>query len=64
VILSGAEPQENKPGLREFLSFLAKDISENPQHLQAIDSDLVNCARSLVADVEFDIDAPLSDEDE
>ncbi len=47
-----------------FLSFLAQDIIKNPQHVQAISSDLVNRVQSLVADVEFDLDAPLSDEDE
>lgn len=64
VILSRYEPQKNDPVLGEFLSFLAEDMSKNPQHIQAIGSDLVNRVRSLVADVEFNINTPLSDEDE
>lgn len=64
VIMSRADEPENDPVLGQFLSFLARDISRNPQHVQAISSDLVNHVQSLVADVEFDLDAPLSDEDE
>lgn len=64
VIMSRADQPENDPLLGQFLSFLARDISRNPQHVQAISSDLVNHVQSLVADVEFDLDAPLSDEDE
>jgi antitoxin PrlF len=47
-----------------FLDFLARDIAQNPQNIQAISSDWVALIRSLVADVEIDLDAPLSDEDE
>lgn len=64
VIMSRADQPENDPVLGQFLSFLARDISRNPQHVQAISSDLVNHVQSLVANVEFDLDAPLSDEDE
>lgn len=64
VIMSRADQPENDPVLEQFLSFLARDISRNPQHVQAISSDLVNHVQSLLADVEFDLDAPLSDEDE
>jgi antitoxin PrlF len=64
VILSPAELQENDPMVGEFLSFLAQDIAKNPQHIQAIDSDLVYRAQSLIADIKFDINVPLSDEDE
>ncbi len=64
VIISKADQPEDDPVLGEFLSFLAQDIRDNPQHIQAFSSDLVNRVQSLVANVEFDIDAPLSDEDE
>ncbi len=50
--------------LKKFLSFLTLDIEKNPQHLQAISSDLRSCVQSLVAGVDFDLDAPLLDEDE
>jgi antitoxin PrlF len=64
VIMSRADQPENDPVLGQFLSFLARDISRNPQHVQAISSNLINHVQSLVTDVEFDLDAPLSDEDE
>jgi antitoxin PrlF len=64
AIISKAEKPENDPILEEFLSFLAIDIKNNPQNIQAISSDLFNRAKSLVADVEVDLDAPLCDEDE
>ena len=39
-------------------------MEKNPQHLQAMSSDLLDRAQSLIADVEVDLDAPLSDEEE
>jgi len=64
VVISRVEQTENDPVLEKFLSFLAEDIKKNPQHIQAINSDLVNRVQSLVGDVEFNLDEPLSDEDE
>lgn len=64
VIMSRADQLEDDPALRAFLNFLAQDISENPQRVQAISSDLMEQVQSLVADVEFDLNAPLSNEDE
>jgi antitoxin PrlF len=64
VVISRAEPTENDPILEKFLNFLAQDIERNPHHLQAIGTDLISRVQSLVADVEVDLDAPLSDEDE
>jgi antitoxin PrlF len=64
VVISRAEPTENDPILEKFLNFLAQDIEQNPHHIQAIGTDLVSRVQSLVADVEVDLDAPLSDEDE
>jgi antitoxin PrlF len=64
VIISRADPAEADPVLEKFLDFLAQDITANPQHLQAINGDLVTHIQSLIADVEIDLDAPLSDQDE
>jgi antitoxin PrlF len=64
VWISRANQAESDPVLGEFLNFLARDIERNPQHLQAISSDLVSHVRSLVSDVDLDLDAPLLDEDE
>ena len=64
VLLSRVDQPEDDPVLEQFLSFLARDLTKNPQRLQAISSDLVNRVQSLVAQVDLDLDAPLSDEDE
>ena len=63
VIMSRAQQLGDDPVLGKFLSFLAQDIENNPQLVQTISSDLVNRIQCLVADVEFDLDERLSDED-
>lgn len=64
VVISRADPSQSDPILGQFLNFLARDIEKNPQHLQAISVDLLNRVQSLVSEVEIDLNAPLSDEDE
>jgi antitoxin PrlF len=64
VIMSRADLPEDDPIIGKFLNFLARDLAENPQHLQSIDPNLVERIQSLVGDVEFDLNAPLVDEDE
>jgi antitoxin PrlF len=56
--------EEDDPVLGAFLDFLAKDIAENPQRLQAIDAGLARRLQSLAAEVEVDLDAALSADDE
>jgi antitoxin PrlF len=56
------EDSNNDRPLGQFLSFLERDIHQNPQHLQSISSDLVNRIQALVAGVDIDLDAPLADE--
>ena len=46
-----------------FLDFLERDIQNNPQNLQAIDSDLISYVQSLFVGEDIDIDAPIYDED-
>lgn len=64
VLMFKVEQPDSDPVLEQFLDFLASDISKNPHHLQGISADLVSHIQSLVSDVEFDLDAPLDDEDE
>jgi len=64
VIMSRANQAEDDPVLAKFLTFLADDISQNPQNVSAINSNLLDRVRPLVSDVEIDLDRPLSDEDE
>lgn len=64
VVLTRAEASENDPVIGQFLSFLARDIATHPQHLQAVDSNLVARIHSLVGGIDVDLDAPLSADDE
>jgi antitoxin PrlF len=63
VLLSRADANEGDPVLDQFLSFLARDLSQNPEQITAINNDLVDRIRGLVTKVEVDLGAPLSDED-
>ncbi len=64
VLLTRADLSErDDPVLGQFLTFLASDITSHPEHLQAIDASLVERIRSLVGNIEVDLDAELpSDE--
>ena len=65
VLLTRVNHDQNvDPVLGQFLDFLARDMASNPQRIQALDTGLVQRIQSLTADVEMDIDAPLSAEDE
>lgn len=48
----------------QFLSFLANDIKNNPAHVHSIKLELLDRARSLISDVEVDLDVPLDEKDE
>jgi antitoxin PrlF len=64
VFITRVDQPESDPILAGFLNFLAQDIEKNPQHIQAISSDLVSRVQSLVLDVDLDLNAPLLAEDE
>lgn len=65
VVINRVTPdEEGDPALGPFLDFLAQDISNHPQRLQSLDSELVQRIQSLVDGVEVDLDAPLSADDE
>ncbi|HEV7672802.1 MAG TPA: type II toxin-antitoxin system PrlF family antitoxin [Thermoanaerobaculia bacterium] len=64
VVLTRAETSEDDPVLGQFLDFLARDIASHPERLQTIDDDLLSRIHSLVGDMDIDLDAPLSADDE
>lgn len=65
VIISRSDrTEEDDPVLEKFLEFLAEDMQKHPQRIQAVSSELVDRLRDLTADVDIDLDAALSDEDE
>jgi len=63
VLISRATGADD-PVLGDFLTFIAKDIKNNPSNVKNISPTLINRARSLTTDVEIDLDAPLNDQDE
>ena len=72
VTIARVEDENNDPLLGQFLNFLATDIQHNPQHVRQVSSDLVDSpeerlrqrVRSLVGNVDLDLDASLAAEDE
>ena len=65
VVLTRAAPGEgDDPVLASFLRFLARDIAEHPERLQAMETGLAQRIQELVGGVEVDLDAPLSEDDE
>jgi len=64
VLLSKANQQDVDPALSSFLSFLAEDIQQNPEHLKVVTPELMSRIENLISDVDIDLNAPLNDEDE
>lgn len=64
VMLTRAEASEaDDPILGQFLGFLARDIANHPERLQAVDAGLVQRLQSLVDKIEVDLDAALPADD-
>jgi antitoxin PrlF len=64
VVISRADQTDSDPIIGQFLNFLAQDIEKNPQHVKVLSTALVSRVQALVADIEIDLDATLTDEDE
>ena len=65
VVLTRVEASDaDDPVLGQFLGFLARDIANHPERLQAVDADFVQRMQLLTAGVEVDLNAVLSADDE
>lgn len=64
VVMTRSVEKEDDPVVGRFLNFLAEDIAKHPERLRTVDTQLLSHIRSLVADVEVDLSAPLSADDE
>ena len=64
VLTRAAAGESDDPALAPFLDFLARDLAEHPEWLQAVDAGLAQRIQALVGGVEVDLDATLSADDE
>ncbi len=64
VLTRATSAEDDDPLLGQFLDFLARDIANHPERLQAVDAGLVNRIQSLVGGVEIALDTALSEDDE
>jgi antitoxin PrlF len=65
VVLTRATAGDGEdPALAPFLGFLARDLVEHPDRLQAMDAGLAQRIQALVGGVEVDLDGPLLADDE
>jgi len=65
VLFRAASPADEDPALGSFLTFLAQDIAEHPEHLVPLTGDLLTAMQQAAAAVpDLDMDAPLSVDDE
>ncbi|APW42746.1 type II toxin-antitoxin system PrlF family antitoxin [Rhodoferax saidenbachensis] len=64
VLTRASNSDAADPALGAFLGFLAQDIAQHPERLQAVDASLVKRVQKLTASVELDLNAALSADDE
>lgn len=64
VLLTRAADTDTDPAMDAFLGFLANDMTQHPERLQALDKALMQRLQTLTAGVAVDLDAPLSADDE
>jgi antitoxin PrlF len=64
VLTRASDAEADDPVLGQFLGFLARDIATHPERLQSVSSSFVQRVQSLVGEVNVDLDAPLSEDDE
>ena len=64
VKITRLDKEKSDPVLTDFLTFLANDISQHPENINTVSTELAEQILPLVSDVDVDLDGPLSDEDE
>ena len=64
VLMQRAETVDTDPVLDQFLLFLAVDMQRHPEKLQPLTASMRQSVESLVAEIDIDLDAPISDKDE
>ena len=64
VLTKATRAEGGDPVVGAFLSFLARDMANHPEQIRSLNADLVTRIRNLTADVEVNLDQPLSADDE
>lgn len=64
VYIESLRDSDADPALGAFLDFIEADIKGHPERLKAFDGALHDRLKALVGDVEVDLDAALSPDDE
>lgn len=64
VLTRAPDADAPDPAVQAFLQFLAADVVQHPEQLQAVGADLRARIMERVGDVKVDLDAALSDDDE
>ncbi|MGY6646634.1 MAG: type II toxin-antitoxin system PrlF family antitoxin [Salinarimonas sp.] len=64
VYIEPVRAQGRDPALDAFLAFIEADIKAHPERLQALDGALRDRLATLVGEIDVDLDAPLSPDDE
>ena len=64
IYIEAMVAEEGDPALDAFLDFIEADIKTHPERLQALNGGLHDRLKALVGNVDVNLDAPLSDEDE
>ena len=64
VYIEPVRADERDPALGAFLDFVEADIKAHPERLRAFDGALHDRLKALVGDMDVDLDAPLSSDDE
>jgi len=63
VLTRAPELEVADPAIEKFLAFLADDISRHPERLRPLDGALAERMHGLVEGVEFDMDAPIPEDE-
>jgi antitoxin PrlF len=64
VYIEAVRAEGGDPALGAFLDFIEADIRAHPERLRAFDAALHDRLKALVGDLDVDLDAPLSPDDE
>jgi antitoxin PrlF len=64
VLLRKAAEGGDDPALESFLTFLAADIQRKPSRIRALEQGLLRRIQTMTRDIDVDLDAPLSPDDE